>query len=128
VRGWEPTIAAQARIVGAVEKILSQPGDSDLAIIGHAGSEPCYTVTSLDCQSIAAMVSQRQMAETGSPSTAPAGGFWITAGGQLRHQRETGREPARPDASPDGFGVLAPPPHDTDLTREVKCSCLTRCG
>lgn len=35
VRGWEPAIAAQARIVGAVEKILSQPGDGDLAIIGH---------------------------------------------------------------------------------------------
>jgi broad specificity phosphatase PhoE len=38
VRGWEPAIIAQARIVGAVEKILSQPGDGDLAIIGHGGT------------------------------------------------------------------------------------------
>ena len=38
VRGWEPAIAAQTRIVGAVEKILSQPGNGDLAIIGHGGT------------------------------------------------------------------------------------------
>lgn len=38
VRGWEPAIAAQARIAGAVGKILSQPGDGDLAIIGHGGT------------------------------------------------------------------------------------------
>jgi broad specificity phosphatase PhoE len=39
VRGWEPALAAQARIVGAVEQILLQSaGDDDLAIIGHGGT------------------------------------------------------------------------------------------
>jgi hypothetical protein len=80
-----------------------------------AGPALYYTITSRGCRSIAAMVSRRQMAETGSPSTVPAGSFWITAGGQLTHQRENRRKPARPDASPDGFGVLAPPPHDHGL-------------
>jgi broad specificity phosphatase PhoE len=39
VRGWEPAVAAQARIVGAVEQIVSQgSGGDDLAIIGHGGT------------------------------------------------------------------------------------------
>jgi broad specificity phosphatase PhoE len=39
VRGWEPAARAQARIVGAVERIVSQPpDDDDLAIVGHGGT------------------------------------------------------------------------------------------
>jgi broad specificity phosphatase PhoE len=38
VRGWEPAAAAQARIVGAVELIVSQSPDDDLAIVGHGGT------------------------------------------------------------------------------------------
>ena len=39
VRCWEPAAAAQSRIVGAVEQIVSQPpDDDDLAIVGHGGT------------------------------------------------------------------------------------------
>ena len=39
VRGWEPAAGAQARIVGAFERIVSRPpDDDDLAIVGHGGS------------------------------------------------------------------------------------------
>ena len=39
VRGWESALAAQARIVRAVEEILSQaPTEGDLAIVGHGGT------------------------------------------------------------------------------------------
>jgi broad specificity phosphatase PhoE len=39
VRGWEPAAGAQARIVSAVERIVSQPPDGDdLAIVGHGGT------------------------------------------------------------------------------------------
>jgi broad specificity phosphatase PhoE len=38
-RGWEPAALAQGRIVGAVERIVSQPpDDDDLAIVGHGGT------------------------------------------------------------------------------------------
>src|SRR5580704_5680266 len=36
IRGWEPAANAQARIICAIERILSQaPGNGDLAIVGH---------------------------------------------------------------------------------------------
>jgi broad specificity phosphatase PhoE len=39
VRGWEPAADAQARIVGAVNQIVSQPPDEDdLTIVGHGGT------------------------------------------------------------------------------------------
>ena len=39
VRGWEPAAEAQARIVRAVEQILSQTSaEGDLAIVGHGGT------------------------------------------------------------------------------------------
>jgi broad specificity phosphatase PhoE len=38
VRGWEPATAAQARIVRAVEQLVSESCDSDIAIIGHGGT------------------------------------------------------------------------------------------
>ena len=38
VRDWECAAAAQARIVGAVEQLLSANFDSDIAIIGHGGT------------------------------------------------------------------------------------------
>jgi broad specificity phosphatase PhoE len=39
LRGWEPAAVAQARIVCAVERIVSQSwGNGDLAIVGHGGT------------------------------------------------------------------------------------------
>jgi broad specificity phosphatase PhoE len=38
VRGWEPAVAAQTRIVHAVEQLLAENSDSDIAIIGHGGT------------------------------------------------------------------------------------------
>jgi broad specificity phosphatase PhoE len=38
VRGWEAAAAAQTRIVRAVEQIVSEISDSDIAIIGHGGT------------------------------------------------------------------------------------------
>jgi broad specificity phosphatase PhoE len=39
VRGWEPAADAQARIVHAVEQVISQASDNgDIAIIGHGGT------------------------------------------------------------------------------------------
>jgi broad specificity phosphatase PhoE len=39
VRGWEPAADAQARIVCAVERIVSQSfGNGDIAIVGHGGT------------------------------------------------------------------------------------------
>ena len=39
VRGWEPAVAAQARIVSAVEQIVLQSSaDNDLAIVGHGAT------------------------------------------------------------------------------------------
>jgi broad specificity phosphatase PhoE len=39
VRGWEPAVIAEARIVCAVEQIVSQASDDgDLAIVGHGGT------------------------------------------------------------------------------------------
>jgi broad specificity phosphatase PhoE len=38
VRGWEPAVVAEARIVCAVEQILSEASDGDLAIVGHGGT------------------------------------------------------------------------------------------
>jgi broad specificity phosphatase PhoE len=39
VRGWEPAADAQARIVCAIERIVSEAsGNGDLAIVGHGGT------------------------------------------------------------------------------------------
>jgi len=38
VRGWEPAVIAEARIICAVEQIVSQTSDDDLAIVGHGGT------------------------------------------------------------------------------------------
>ena len=39
VRGWEPAACAQARIVGAVEKVISlAPEGGDIVIVGHGGT------------------------------------------------------------------------------------------
>jgi broad specificity phosphatase PhoE len=39
VRGWEPAVIAEARIICAVEQIGSQTSDDgDLAIVGHGGT------------------------------------------------------------------------------------------
>src|SRR5205085_8614781 len=39
IRGWEPAVVAQARIVRAVEEILMRaPSECDMAIVGHGGT------------------------------------------------------------------------------------------
>ena len=39
VRGWEPAVIAEARIVCAIEQIVSEASDDgDLAIVGHGGT------------------------------------------------------------------------------------------
>jgi broad specificity phosphatase PhoE len=39
IRGWEPAVDAQARIVRAIEQAVSQaPASADIAIVGHGGS------------------------------------------------------------------------------------------
>ena len=39
IRGWEPAVVAQGRIVSAVEEILLQgPSACDMAIVGHGGT------------------------------------------------------------------------------------------
>jgi broad specificity phosphatase PhoE len=39
IRGWEPAVIAEARIVCAVEQIVSRSSDDgDLAIVGHGGT------------------------------------------------------------------------------------------
>jgi broad specificity phosphatase PhoE len=75
VRGWEPATVAQERIVGAIEAILSQADDVDVAIIGHGGTGAFSIVISQDDQSIGAMISRQRTAETGSRSTARVGNF-----------------------------------------------------
>jgi broad specificity phosphatase PhoE len=37
IRGWERAIDAQARIVAAVEAVLAEPAEGDIAIIAHGG-------------------------------------------------------------------------------------------
>jgi broad specificity phosphatase PhoE len=39
VRGWESAVDAQARIIRAVEQVISRaPGNGDVAIVGHGGT------------------------------------------------------------------------------------------
>jgi broad specificity phosphatase PhoE len=71
VRGWERAVDAQARIVGAVDRILSQaPDEDDWRSSAMAAAEPCSIATSRDWISIAVMTSLLRMAETGLPLTA----------------------------------------------------------
>ena len=37
IRGWERAVDAQARIVGAVERILAAPIPGDIAVVAHGG-------------------------------------------------------------------------------------------
>jgi broad specificity phosphatase PhoE len=67
VRGWEPAADAQARIVHAVEQVISQASDDgDIAIIGHGG-----TGTLLYCHVAGVPVSRRHE----QPAT--NGGNWF---------------------------------------------------
>ena len=90
VRGWEPATTAQARIVGAIEKILSQADDDDLAIIGHGG-----TGTLLYCHLAGLPIDRRY----DQPAT--NGGNWFAfdsagqAGGQVvQAKASSGNAPA----------------------------------
>jgi broad specificity phosphatase PhoE len=67
VRGWEPAADAQARIIGAVDEVLSQtPAHDNIAIVGHGG-----TGTLLYCH-LAGLPIDRQYDQ---PST--NGGNWF---------------------------------------------------
>jgi broad specificity phosphatase PhoE len=67
VRGWEPAADAQARIVHAVEQVISQASDDgDVAIIGHGG-----TGTLLYCHLAGLPISRRHE----QPTT--KGGNWF---------------------------------------------------
>ena len=67
VRGWEPAADAQARIVHAVEQVISQASDDgDVAIIGHGG-----TGTLLYCHLAGVSISRRHE----QPAT--NGGNWF---------------------------------------------------
>ena len=55
IRGWEPGVDAQSRIVHAVEQIMSQASDDgDLVIVGHGG-----TGTLLYCRLAGLPISRR---------------------------------------------------------------------
>jgi broad specificity phosphatase PhoE len=67
VRGWEPAADAQARIVHAVEQVMSQASDGgDVAILGHGG-----TGTLLYCHLAGVPISRRHE----QPAT--NGGNWF---------------------------------------------------
>ncbi len=67
IRGWEPATDAQARIVHAVEQVISEAsGDGDVAIIGHGG-----TGTLLYCHLARVPISRRH----DQPAT--NGGNWF---------------------------------------------------
>jgi broad specificity phosphatase PhoE len=78
VRGWESAVDAQARIIRAIDRIVSQAaGDGDLAIIGHGG-----TGTLLYCRLAGVPIDRRY----DQPST--NGGNWFAferANRKLRH-------------------------------------------
>ena len=87
IRGWEPAADAQARIICAIERILSQAsGNGDIAIIGHGAPEHCSIVALRDCQLIGATISPRRMVETGSPSTEQVDDSYMTGGAQSMRQ------------------------------------------
>jgi len=78
VRGWESAVDAQARIIRAIDRIVSQAaGDGNLAIIGHGG-----TGTLLYCRLARVPIDRRY----DQPST--NGGNWFAferASRRLRH-------------------------------------------
>jgi broad specificity phosphatase PhoE len=78
VRGWEPAVHAQARIVGAVKKVISlAPKSRDIAIVGHGG-----TGTLLYCYFGGLAIARRH----DQPAT--NGGNWFAFGARdlkLRH-------------------------------------------
>jgi broad specificity phosphatase PhoE len=83
VRGWETAADAQARIVGAVEQVLSQaPDEHDVAMIGHGG-----TGTLLYCH-LAGVPISRQYDQ---PAT--NGGNWFGCDRANRHLLHAGWQP-----------------------------------
>jgi broad specificity phosphatase PhoE len=98
VRGWESAAVAQARIVGAVERIVSlPPDDDDLAIVGHGGTGTLLYCHLRDCRSIGVMTNPRQTAGTGLPLTGRPENFFAMAGNpSIRRQVQT-HEPVGPD-------------------------------
>jgi len=90
VRGWEPAVDAQVRIIGAVEQIVAQASDDgDLAIVGHGGTGTLLYCHLPACQSADVMISRRPMVETGSHSIGRAGNSCTPDGARStrRYQR-----------------------------------------
>jgi broad specificity phosphatase PhoE len=74
IRGWEPAADAQARIIHAVEQVVSQAFDNgDVAIVGHGG-----TGTLLYCHFAGLPISRRHE----QPAT--NGGNWFAFDGATR--------------------------------------------
>src|SRR5208282_3701716 len=90
VRGWEPAVDAQARIIRAVGQIVEQASDDgDLAIVGHGGTGTLLYCNLPACQSADVMISRRPMVETGSHSIGRAGNSCTPDGARStrRYQR-----------------------------------------
>jgi broad specificity phosphatase PhoE len=101
VRGWERAADAQARIVRAVDRIVSQtPAEGDVAIIGHGGTGTLLYCHLAGCRLTAAMTSRRRTEETGSLSTGRAENSCMTVGSRSPRQRKAD-EPVRPDRLAD---------------------------
>jgi broad specificity phosphatase PhoE len=82
VRGWETAADAQARIVRAVEQVLSQaPEEQDVAMVGHGG-----TGTLLYCYLAGVSISRQY----DQPST--NGGNWFGFDRASRHLLHAGRQ------------------------------------
>jgi broad specificity phosphatase PhoE len=90
VRGWEPATVAQERIVGAIEAILSQADDVDVAIIGHGG-----TGALLYCHLAGRPIDRRY----DQPAT--NGGNWFAFNGASRQFLNNGWRSIDPSARPD---------------------------
>jgi broad specificity phosphatase PhoE len=66
IRGWEPAVVAEARIVCAIEQILPEAPEGNLAIVGHGG-----TGTLLYCHLAALPIDRRY------DQSATNGGNWF---------------------------------------------------
>jgi hypothetical protein len=89
VRGWEPAADAQARIVCAVERIVSPAfGNGDLAISVMGPPEHCSIVALRAGQSIGVTISPRPMAEIGSPSIEQVEDSCMTGGVRSMRQHK----------------------------------------
>ena len=89
VRGWERAADAQARIVRAVDRIMSQIQPTVMwRLSATGGPERCSIATWPGCRLTAAMTSRRRTGETGSLSTGRAENSCMTVGSLSTRQRK----------------------------------------